>query len=206
MWIWTRSAEAATLRNPSPILRNPGAVYTFIRAGWRNGVPAPSGGVCMSILSPRPSLKGRAFAVTALLAGSAFAATALAPSPARAWWRGGFFIGLPPVVVAPGPVAYPPYYYPPAYYPAYYPPAAYYPPGPRSFPGPGECQGRVWVDVFRGRLSMRRASLYADRSRLHLPRLGRAILRHSPISAGKQRQKSTGGLGGMAHSPQLFSG
>jgi hypothetical protein len=104
----------------------------------------------MSILSPSPARKGRAFAVAALLAGTAFAATALAPSPARAWWRGGFFIGLPPVVVAPGPVAYPPYYYPPAYYPPYYPgpyypPAAYYSPAPpaaqASAPAQGQGQG-----------------------------------------------------------------
>jgi hypothetical protein len=31
-------------------------------------------------------------------------------------WRGGVFIGVPPVY-APPPVYYPPYYYPPAYYP-----------------------------------------------------------------------------------------
>ena len=89
----------------------------------------------MSNLSLSPARTGRTFAVAALLAGAAFAATTLTPSPARAWWRGGFFIGVPPVVVAPGPVAYPPYYYPPAYYPpyypgAYYPPAGYYPPPP----------------------------------------------------------------------------
>ena len=102
----------------------------------------------MSILSPRPARKGRAFAVAALLAGSAFAATALAPSPARAWWRGGFFIGLPPVVVAPGPVSYPPYYYPPAYYPpyypAYYPPAGYYPPAAQP-PAATQAQGNAKV-------------------------------------------------------------
>jgi hypothetical protein len=60
---------------------------------------------------------------TAALA--ALAGAALAPAPAQAWWRGGVFIGVPPVVVAPPIYGYPaPYYYPPAYYPpAYYPPA-----------------------------------------------------------------------------------
>jgi hypothetical protein len=53
-------------------------------------------------------------------------AAAIFASPAEAWWHGGVFVGLPPVVVAPG--YYAPYYYPPAYYPpAYYPPG-YYPP------------------------------------------------------------------------------
>ena len=70
----------------------------------------------------------RAIAVTALVGGAAFLAT-----PAQAWWHGGVFIGVPPVVVAPAPV-YPPYYYPPAYYPpAYYPPA-YYPPPAYAYP------------------------------------------------------------------------
>jgi hypothetical protein len=59
----------------------------------------------------------RALAIAALLGGAAFI-----PAPAQAWWHGGFFIGVPPVVVAPAPY---PYYYPPA---AYYPPV-YYPPG-----------------------------------------------------------------------------
>ncbi len=67
----------------------------------------------------RLSKIGRALAVTALVAGTAFIA-----KPADAWWRGGVWIGLPPVVV--GPAYYPPYpYYP--YYP-YYPPGYYAPP------------------------------------------------------------------------------
>ena len=74
----------------------------------------------MSLLTSRP----RALAVAALLCGAAFLS-----KPADAWWHGGFFIGVPPVVVAPAypyPYPYPPAYYPPAYYPpAYYPPAAY---------------------------------------------------------------------------------
>jgi len=59
-------------------------------------------------------------AVAGLLLG-----TMAMPTPALAWWRGGFFFGGPAIVVAP-PVYYPPAYYPPAYYPApaYYPPAA----------------------------------------------------------------------------------
>jgi len=59
----------------------------------------------------------RALAVTAGLFGAC-----VVPAAAHAGWRGGFFIGLPPVVVAPVPYAYPYAYYPPAY--GYYPPAA----------------------------------------------------------------------------------
>ncbi len=100
----------------------------------------------MSILSRSPaSVKSRALAAAALLAAPAFLATTLTPSPARAWWRGGFFIGLPPVVIAPGPVGYP-YYYPPAYYPpyypGYYPPAAYYPPPPPAAQAPAQSQAQ----------------------------------------------------------------
>jgi hypothetical protein len=63
----------------------------------------------------------RALASAVILGGAAFIS-----APAQAWWRGGFFIGVPPVVVAPAPY---PYYYPPAYYPpAYYPPGYAYPP------------------------------------------------------------------------------
>jgi hypothetical protein len=68
-----------------------------------------------------------ALAFAAVVGGLMFAAT-----PAQAWWRGGFVIGVPPVVVgAPLPYAYPYPYYPAPYpypypypYPAYYPPAA----------------------------------------------------------------------------------
>jgi len=70
---------------------------------------------------------------------AAVACAALADSavttPANAWccgggWRGGVFIGIPPIVV--GPPVYP-YYPPPAYYP---PPPAYYPPPPVYYPPP----------------------------------------------------------------------
>jgi hypothetical protein len=62
---------------------------------------------------------------------AALAAAALMPATANAWWHGGVFIGVPPIVVGPPvypypyPYAYPPgYYYPPApYAPGYYPPA-----------------------------------------------------------------------------------
>jgi hypothetical protein len=87
----------------------------------------------MSWLTSRP----RALAVAALLGGAVCVA-----SPARAWWHGGFFIGVPPVVVAPGPYAYPYPYYPPAYYPpAYYPPA-YYPPAAYAVPPAAPAQSR----------------------------------------------------------------
>ena len=73
------------------------------------------------------------------------ATAALLPSQAQAWWRGGVFIGLPPVVVAPPVPAYPPAYYPPPYYaPGYYAPpsAPYYgyaepsAPAPQQTPAP----------------------------------------------------------------------
>jgi hypothetical protein len=64
-------------------------------------------------------LSARVLAVPALLIGAALATA----TPAHAWWRGGVFIGVPPVVIGA------PAYYPPAYYP-YYPPAYYYPPAP----------------------------------------------------------------------------
>jgi len=61
------------------------------------------------------------------------------PAPAAAWWRGGVWIGVPPVVIG-APAYYPPAYYPPAYYPPYYYPPAYYPPpgaaAPQSTPVP----------------------------------------------------------------------
>ena len=64
------------------------------------------------------------------LAGLALAAGLVAaPSPAKAWWRGGIWIA-PPVVVAPP--YYPP---PPAYYPP--PPAYYAPPPPVVYAPPG---------------------------------------------------------------------
>jgi len=67
------------------------------------------------------------------LIGAALTAAALTvvflPAPAKAWWRGGVFIGVPPVV-------YPaPYYYAPP--PVYYaPPPAYYAPPPAAYGAP----------------------------------------------------------------------
>ncbi|MEJ0048341.1 MAG: hypothetical protein WDN04_21105 [Rhodospirillales bacterium] len=70
----------------------------------------------------------------AALAGLGLLIAATAITPASAWWRGGVWIGVPPIVV--GPAYYPPpYYYPPAYYPppVYYPPPAGYPqPAPQA--------------------------------------------------------------------------
>ncbi len=61
----------------------------------------------------------RSRVVAAAAAVAVCAGVALAPTQAKAWWRGGVFIGLPPVFVAP------PYYYPPVYAP---PPVVYAPP------------------------------------------------------------------------------
>ncbi|MBV9755721.1 MAG: hypothetical protein JO047_01580 [Alphaproteobacteria bacterium] len=59
----------------------------------------------------------------------------LVPSPGEAWWRGGVFIGIPPIVVPP--LGYPyPYPYPP---PVYAPPI--YPAPPADGPPPGYEQG-----------------------------------------------------------------
>lgn len=61
------------------------------------------------------------------------------PSQAHAWWRGGVWIGLPPVVVAP-----PAYYAPP---PVVYPPPVYYPyrPYPHRVWVPAHWQYGYWV-------------------------------------------------------------
>ncbi len=56
-------------------------------------------------------------------------APVLVPSPAQAWWRGGFFVGAP--FYYPPPVYYPP---PPVYYP---PPPVYYAPPPAAYVAPG---------------------------------------------------------------------
>ena len=69
----------------------------------------------------------------AAIAGLAAIGIAAAPHDAKAWWRGGWRVGIavPPVVVAP---VYPaPRYYAP-------PPVAYAVP-PRPYPGPR----RVWI-------------------------------------------------------------
>ncbi len=73
---------------------------------------------------------------------AALAGAALVPTTARAWWHGGVFIGLPPVVVGP-PIAPYPYYYPPAYpyAPGYYPPVYYgYAPPPAGTAAPAPQQ------------------------------------------------------------------
>ena len=64
---------------------------------------------------------------------AALAGAALIPTTAKAWWHGGVFIGVPPIVVGPPLAAYPyppGYYYPPAYpyAPGYYPPGYTYAP------------------------------------------------------------------------------
>ncbi|MBN9564039.1 MAG: hypothetical protein J0H14_25430 [Alphaproteobacteria bacterium] len=73
--------------------------------------------------SVRPALATAALSAALLIS--------LAPvEAAHAWWRGGFYVGIPgPVVVAPPPVYYPP---PPVYYA---PPPIYYPPPP-GYPAP----------------------------------------------------------------------
>ena len=83
----------------------------------------------------------RRFLAAALAAASVASLTL--PSPAQAWWRGGVFIGLPPVIVGP-PVIYAPppvYYGPPPFY--YAPPPGYVAPGyatpgfpPSGYPAP----------------------------------------------------------------------
>ncbi len=80
---------------------------------------------------------------TAAMVAFSLVAGALATTPASAWWRGGVWIGVPPIVV--GPAYYPPYY-PPAYYPPgyYYPPPGYYAPPAQTAPsGQKQAQGPV---------------------------------------------------------------
>ncbi len=79
----------------------------------------------MRVISPRGSARiAPRMVALALLAIAG--ATAIS-SPAQAWWRGGLWIGVPPVVIAPGYYPPPSYYPPPPYYYAP-PPAPYYPP------------------------------------------------------------------------------
>jgi hypothetical protein len=73
-------------------------------------------------------MRWRALSLPALVAGAAM----LASTPANAWWRGGVWIGVPPVVIG-APAYYPPAYYP--YAPYYYPPY-YYGPPPAQTPVP----------------------------------------------------------------------
>ncbi|HTZ69634.1 MAG TPA: hypothetical protein VMB71_03200 [Acetobacteraceae bacterium] len=76
----------------------------------------------MSSFSPRQRI------LSALVLAGSLASIA---TPAAAWWRGGVWIGVPPVVVTP-PAYYPPYY--PYYYPPYYAPPPYYPPAATPIP------------------------------------------------------------------------
>ena len=72
---------------------------------------------------------------------AALAAFALA-QPARAWWRGGVWIGVSPGVVVGPPLAYaPPYPYPYPYPYAYPPPAYGQPPADYSQAPPQGSQG-----------------------------------------------------------------
>jgi hypothetical protein len=77
----------------------------------------------------------------AVVAGLAAVGVAAAPHEAKAWWRGGWGVGIwvPPVVVAPPPVYYAP---PPVAYVA--PPAPYYPVPRRVWIRP-HWEGPYWV-------------------------------------------------------------
>nr|WP_294543763.1 hypothetical protein [uncultured Rhodopila sp.] len=84
-------------------------------------------------------------APAAAVLGLAAAGFAAAPQDARAWWAGGYGIGIyvPPMVVAP-PVIYPP---PPVYVapPVVYAPPPVYVPPPRRVWVPPHWEGRYWV-------------------------------------------------------------
>jgi len=75
------------------------------------------------------------------VAGLAAIGIAAAPHEAKAWWRGGYGVGIwiPPVVVAPPPVYYAP---PPVAYAA--PPPAYYV-APRRVWVPPHWEGPYWI-------------------------------------------------------------
>lgn len=81
----------------------------------------------------------------AAVAGLAAIGIAAAPHDAKAWWRGGWGVGVvvPPVVVAP-PVYAPPRYYAPPPVAYAVPPRAYYS-GPRRVWIPPHWQGPYWV-------------------------------------------------------------
>lgn len=84
------------------------------------------------------SLLGRA-AVPAVLA-AAVAVPLSLPAPAHAYWRGGVWFAVPPVVVAP------PAYYPPAYaYPYTYGYGYGYGYYPRRAWIPGHWRGGFWI-------------------------------------------------------------
>lgn len=79
--------------------------------------------------------------VVAVAALAALGVTAM-PHEAKAWWRGGYGVGIwvPPVLVAPPPV----YIAPPVVY-APPPPIAYYPPPPARAWIPPHWEGPYWV-------------------------------------------------------------
>ena len=81
--------------------------------------------------------KKRLASLAAVLGLAVIGVTAM-PHDAKAWWRGGFGVGIyvPPVVVGP------PVYAPPVYV---VPPVAYTPPPPAYYPPPR----RVWVPPHR---------------------------------------------------------
>jgi hypothetical protein len=88
-------------------------------------------------------MKVRGLASVAAVLGLAVAGIMVAPHDAQAWWRGGYGVYVPPVVVGP-PVVYAP---PPVYYappPVYYAPAPGYVAGPRVWIPP-HWQGPYWV-------------------------------------------------------------
>src|SRR5579862_2518669 len=85
--------------------------------------------------SPR---RHRSWRMQAGLAALAFAAAA--PTPAKAWWRGGVYFGIAPAPYYYGPpVVYPPIAYPPLAYAA--PPVIYAPPG--TYPGSPPLAGQA---------------------------------------------------------------
>ena len=82
------------------------------------------------------------FGIVVSMIGIALVGIMAVPHDAKAWWRGGFGVGIvvPPVVVAPGPVYAPPAYAAPVYAP---PPVAYY--APRRVWVPPHWEGPYWV-------------------------------------------------------------
>ncbi len=91
-------------------------------------------------------IRPRAIAPRLLLTAACAAAigsVALLPAPAHAWWRGGVFIGVPPIVVGP-PVYYPPVYAPPPV--VYAPPPVIYTPAPQT---PYRCYAGGYVCPLR---------------------------------------------------------
>lgn len=83
----------------------------------------------------RPAFRLSGPVLASYVIATAVSGAVLTPRAAEAWWRGGFYVGIPgPVVVGP-PVVYAP---PPAYYappPDYYAPAPGYSAPPSSYPG-----------------------------------------------------------------------